>query len=380
MLGLNRGYRMGNDVISRQQSAGTRGSKRIPQLEGLRFIMCCIIVLSHFEFLCQSEIFGEFYDTYLSDATFAVDYFFMLSGFGIFLSKKRPERSIKSAFYFAADKVKKIYPAYIISLVLGAIWEILFTKGLMKAIAKIIIFIPLDLSLFQSLAGIKRVSHSMNGVCWFLSTLFICYIFCPWFLHFADKLKNKSHGLCRICFLAFVILALSSGALFIERSLPGVFDDLWYGHPFIRCWYLAIGMCIGYLYRENKSTFGTGGELAAAIITASYFFGRSTIPCGKEILRVFDLLLCIVFLYVFSCGNGRITKFLSSKFVVKFGNISMYLFLFHYPVRRFLVALFTIADIHSTWGYLIEVILIILITCLITYRYCRFQRKSRNCD
>lgn len=36
--------------------SGTKQTKRIPQLEGLRFIMCCIIILSHFEFLGNSKI------------------------------------------------------------------------------------------------------------------------------------------------------------------------------------------------------------------------------------------------------------------------------------------------------------------------------------
>ena len=38
--------------------SGTKQTKRIPQLEGLRFIMCCIIILSHFEFLSNSKIVG----------------------------------------------------------------------------------------------------------------------------------------------------------------------------------------------------------------------------------------------------------------------------------------------------------------------------------
>lgn len=33
-------------------------TKRISQLEGLRFIMCCIIILSHFEFLFDSNLIG----------------------------------------------------------------------------------------------------------------------------------------------------------------------------------------------------------------------------------------------------------------------------------------------------------------------------------
>ena len=41
----------------------------------------------------------------------------MLSGFGICLSQKRPEKSFKSKIEFGKSKIKKIYPAYIVSLV-----------------------------------------------------------------------------------------------------------------------------------------------------------------------------------------------------------------------------------------------------------------------
>ena len=35
-----------------------KSTKRIPQLEGMRFIMCCIIILSHFEFLGNLNVVG----------------------------------------------------------------------------------------------------------------------------------------------------------------------------------------------------------------------------------------------------------------------------------------------------------------------------------
>lgn len=41
-------------------------TKRIPQLEGLRFIMCCIIILSHFEFLSNSKIVGGTQNTFIT--------------------------------------------------------------------------------------------------------------------------------------------------------------------------------------------------------------------------------------------------------------------------------------------------------------------------
>ena len=330
--------------------------------------MCCIIILSHLEFLGESGIFGDFYTTYLHNATLAVDYFFMLSGFGIYLSSKRPESSIKGGLKFAVDKVKKIYPAYIFSLILGMVWVCLITDGLIKTIAKLFIFGLTDLTLFQSITGMTMFSHSINGVCWFLSTLFICYIACPWLLRVVDKIRNKSQALIMICGLVVITLVLSSGALLIQNNLS-VLNDLWYGHPFIRCWYLAIGMCIGYLYKESKTQMGNEKELLIATIAIAYFFGRNSIPLGKGLLRFLDIVLSIIFLYVFSCGRGKLSDGLSTKLMVNLGKISMYLFLFHYPVRMLIGTVFKNYGWNSEWALLIQVALVIIITCLITYLY-----------
>lgn len=348
-----------------------QASKRIPQLEGMRFIMCCIIILSHFEFLGNSEIFGDFYKTYLHNPTLAVDYFFMLSGFGIYLSSKRPECSIKGGLRFAVDKVKKIYPAYIVSLILSVpttIYELLRFSGFGKAILKLIVYLGIDLSLIQSITGMTRFSHAINGVCWFLSTLFICYIICPWLLRAIDKIKNIKQVCSLICSFALIVLALSLGALFIENMFS-IFNDLWYGHPFIRCWYSSIGMCVGYLYKESEVQIGSGKEILVAAIALVYFLGRNSIPFDKGVLRFFDILLCIIFLYVFACGNGKLSKLLSSKYLVNLGKTSMFLFLFHYPARMIVGALFKGDVSNSDWQPLIQVALIIIITCLITYLY-----------
>ena len=47
---------------------------------------------------------GGGYTLYFLNATMAVDYFFMLSVFGIYLSSKRPEKSWKSKIEFAKNK------------------------------------------------------------------------------------------------------------------------------------------------------------------------------------------------------------------------------------------------------------------------------------
>lgn len=37
---------------------GMSNNKRLPQLEGLRFVMCCVIIVSHLEFLENSTQIG----------------------------------------------------------------------------------------------------------------------------------------------------------------------------------------------------------------------------------------------------------------------------------------------------------------------------------
>lgn len=60
-------------------------NKRIQSLEGVRGIMIFLIVLSHMEFLKYCN-FGHAYELYWHNPTIAVDYFFMLSEFGMMYS------------------------------------------------------------------------------------------------------------------------------------------------------------------------------------------------------------------------------------------------------------------------------------------------------
>lgn len=164
---------------------------------------------------------------------------------------------------------------------------------------------------------------------------------CPWILRSVDNYANKRKVLSMICSFVILTLLLSFCTLLIERNSLGKFDDLWYGHPFIRSWYLAIGMCVGYLYKESKMCIRSWQELLVAVIVLIYFFGRNSIPFDKGVLRFFDILLCIIFLYMFACGNGRFSKILRSEKMVELGKISMYLFVFHYPVRMLICTVFT---------------------------------------
>ncbi|MBR2247901.1 MAG: acyltransferase [Clostridia bacterium] len=354
------------------------GKKRVVQLDSLRFFMCCMIVISHFEFL-KKTVLGNVYEKHFWNPILAVDYFFVLSGFGMYLSDKRPGIKIKECVRFAIEKIKKIYPAYIFSLFLGIIWMIIEKKSILK----IIICSIIDLTCLQSLTGTTSISHGINGVCWFLSSLFVTYILAPIFLNIIDngKLNKKVKVLL---FFTFVSLIITSGVAYKIDSLhliDGKINDLYYGHPFVRCWYVFLGMIIGRLYKDIKITYRTKTEAIIIAFSIGWYLFRNSFTAYEPYLRIVDIIVVTLLVYIFSKGGGKITKFLNNSKFVKLGKHTMYIYLFHYPVRMTLGAIFeknNMFGLSQEIGSCILIMLIVFLTIGIIkiykygyYKFCK---------
>ena len=59
--------------------------KRILSLDGFRFIMCCTIFIGHCTWLNDYK-YGYIHQIFFQNSSLALDYFFMLSGFGMYLN------------------------------------------------------------------------------------------------------------------------------------------------------------------------------------------------------------------------------------------------------------------------------------------------------
>lgn len=313
---------------------------------------------------------------YFHNATIAVDYFFMLSGFGIYLSQKRPGRSLKSKIDFAKNKIKKIYLAYIVSLIVMLPCTYIELRPYDSAInagLKSLMLLGVDLSLLQSVTGMTFFSHSLNGVCWFLSCIFVCYIVMAFVIKKIDNIRSKREA--EVCFLIsiIIVLLLSFVASKIEQMnlAGGKINDLWYGHPAIRWWYLLIGAILGTLYKKTDIEFGTLNEVGIIAVACVYFVFRNSLLeiMNQNFLRFFDLLLCSMVLFGFSKGTGFITQALSNNRMLWLSRTTMYLYLFHYPVRALVDNFFVKMNVISTLGelgFIFECFLIIAFTsCMV---------------
>lgn len=228
------------------------------------------------------------------------------------------------------------------------------------------------------------LSHSINGVCWFLSTLFICYIFSPFLVTIVKKLNTIKKQFLSMGIVTLALLLLSLVFLRIENTFTigthKPLTDLFYGSPCIRIWYLLFGMIIANIFiskKDNIKSDLTVLEVIITILTLFYFFFRNSLGLNSIFYRFLDIVVCCTTLIVFSFGKGKISKFLvDNKTLQMLGGSSMYLYLLHYPVRMTVGKMFEHYKIDFGNGtFLVEMGLIVGITIFLCIICKKFQSR-----
>lgn len=230
---------------------------RVQQLDGLRVIMFIPIFLGHFQ-----EIYGytnELEFLHLSSGL-SLQFFFLLSGIGLYLNCyeiRFPKKNIYEMLLFASNKIRKIYFVYIFSLLLYI--PILSSFDDVKVyVVKFLINITLLQGLFPSVS----VSHGINGVAWFLSSLFIAYLLVPVFLRYMRRFSNNSMliGVSLGLILLQSVVASEIRGMGISFEVLGksiaidIGSTAYQSIPVI-----FLGMIIGRMYTENKANIVSGG-------------------------------------------------------------------------------------------------------------------------
>ncbi len=147
-----------------------------------------------------------------------------------------------------------------------------YNKAVIKALLKFAGCVPL----LQSITGSSYTSHALNAVCWFLSTLFICYMVCPILVNIISKIKI-SHSRVIVC----------------------------------------IGIVITWLW------------LLLLRALMDYALGKGL---GFAIQRFIDIVVCTLLLSTLAMGKGLVSNFLSSNVMIFLGRNSWEIFLWHFPV------------------------------------------------
>ncbi len=366
-------------------------TKKISSFTGLRFIMIMLIVSTHFDRMIQFlGTCGALYYRYTFDFfMLAVDFFFMLSGFGMMFSylNKVPENELKLpqlsyGIKYAVNHVKKIYPVYIATIIFGIIMVFIqeaFVYHILSLglVIKGIIRILLNVSLLQSATGMAYFTHAYNGASWFLSSLFCIYIISPFVMFvLRKKSKNIISDLLFIVVNIVIILILNHFFSIAEtklkeiKGIPDV-DSLVYISPYRRFFYVAIGMNIAMLvnrfdrdslFSEKKATLF---EVIISVTAIIYYSILRPYIVEYSFSVIVEMLILTSFLFIFSLDKGYISKLLGKPIMQALGNMAMYIFLIHFVILQHFINI-----VYDKWGWtFVSVFTFIVVILVITFAF-----------
>ncbi len=376
-----------------------KDKQHIDSLTGARFFAVMIVVFSHFEFLKQYGKFGDiFWNYYHNNATMAVDFFFMLSGFGMMLSSIRrdpngelPIGGISGLINYGIRHIRKIYPVYVAFLLVGIpaylyVGYFDYGQSLWKLIANSTLFFFFDLTLLQSVTGHISFSHSLNGVCWFLSTLFCIYLISPIIIKFIKR-RIKPVKQSFICLMLSIFISFLLSILFSWVEGHTSFDDLWFGSPYRRVFYVTPGMFIAQIYKaydDNRKclpTFITTGIFEYVFFGVSLLWYLLRYPCQDALghfVYAIDMIVVAGDLFALSVSYGKISQIFSNKRLVFLGECSMYIYLSHYLIRTYVNRTIRIMGLEFTALGFIKVVVNLTLTMGISIAIWHFRTVSRH--
>ncbi|NBO49857.1 MAG: acyltransferase, partial [Chitinophagia bacterium] len=207
-------------------------NSRIKSLDGLRGILCILVVFHHYDAKYIPPYFFE--NFIIRQADLLVDFFFIISGFVISYNYKHIA-TIEEAKLFLKKRFFRLYPLLLYTTTLYFIFEIVSRNAFSSFINKeinntTIIKSYLDTLFLNNSTPLLGSSWGINRPTWSISAEFYSYVFFSIALIWiTPKFRNIIMGLPLIA--AAIIL------FYVSRN--GKVSNAEYGY--LRCLYLFIG-------------------------------------------------------------------------------------------------------------------------------------------
>ncbi|WP_028535733.1 acyltransferase family protein [Paludibacterium yongneupense] len=289
-------------------------------LDGIRGLAALFVLTRHT---------GHYWNVSLFRSYLAVDLFFILSGFVIACAyDAKIANGTLSALEFMKIRLARLYPAFILSLLLSGACEIgkvIYPgHGLSNATClQLLAAIMLAALFLPSRVGDSTSLYSMNGAYW---SLFYELVINGVYARFRRRLDNS-----RLAWIAIAAAGLLSAEIFLEGAGGG--GSTWgmssFGTGITRS---AFGIFAGIYLFHNKERLqhylpsalpAWATLLAVALILSTPSFGRyDEITDVLIIIFIFPILVLIA-------ARGQETRW--SPLLIALGEISYPLYLFHIP-------------------------------------------------
>lgn len=318
--------------------------ERINSLTGLRACAMLTIFCSHLSYLAETPYQGLY--SYVRNGRFGVNFFLVLSGFVIALgySNKLNINNRSKDVSFIKKRISKVYTPYLITLLLAIplyIIKTVYGEGL--NVKLLINRLIINAAMIQSIIPFDKYSTSINGVSWFISTIFIIYLLTPDIIRLNNK-AAKNFTLLKQVFLVFVVLFFNCCVYMVIRQIEYVrFANrglsIIYISPLIRIFPFLLGI-VAYNIYYLQGDFRIENSSFIEILGIALFFLWWAIAdktgCPTVITECTDMLVSMLVILIFVFSNrGIVSRLLSKKKMLYLGNISLDFYLVHYLVIRY---------------------------------------------
>jgi peptidoglycan/LPS O-acetylase OafA/YrhL len=268
-----------------------------------------------------------------------VSYFFILSGFVMIIAYG--DKSKINTFDFFKNRFARIYPVYLLSLLLLLFWAILVKWS--------IDYKGLFLNLFVIQAWIPGKAMSFNYPAWSLSIEFFFYFLFPFVFNYIYSKKKIIIYLFPILLIWMISQIISTYLVHSDFN-----NDTWRNHdlmycsPFLHLNEFLIGNLAGMIFIKHLIGKKRNYDLIILflflilVILLKYPFG----------LDYHNGLLALIFIPIIlfiSINKGILTKLANRNFFIFLGEISYGIYILQYPIFTWSSGVLQYFHVENTW-------------------------------
>ena len=326
---------------------------------------------------------GHFY--YFGWTPISVSVFFILSGFLLTTRKNSSYEKcgLADSFREAVRRISKLYPLHII-MMLASIPFVIYREGGLH-LSDLLLKMGCNVLLVQSLVPSADMNASLNGVSWFLSTIFVLYIVFPFLYRIFKKCRDR----LSLIFVLIVLIALQTLYVYIAGCFVHTADLLTYlihSSPLYRVFDMSYGIILGFMTLKERKTeegsklLSTIAELAVLIVTGFlvYVWSKDNMIVYLSYAPVCPLM-SVIWMQLFYKKGGLVTKLLTNKITVFLGDRSGSAFLIHFPIVVY-INTFIFPHLTVLKRTIIHGILFpgsVILTLVLSYLYDKWQAGRR---
>ncbi|HVZ97123.1 MAG TPA: acyltransferase [Chitinophagaceae bacterium] len=313
---------------------------RIVELDALRGIAAVFVVFFHFSIMAGSS------SIFLRAGVTGVDLFFLISGYVIFMTLIK----IKSGYEFIISRLLRLYPSYLVMMLITLGIIFIFRRTEMPDI-KVILG---NVTMMQPLFFVPNIDDSY----WTLTVEMQFYILML-ILYLCGWLKQIERTGSII--LTLIILYYLMASFFFENSVVYITPRSLF--PVISHFQLFFAGILFYNISMQGATWRRHSLLLACLLWTMFLFDKSGRAHFFIGLTTYGIMIGLYF-FIFYLFALKKLGFLNFKLLLFLGNISYGLYLIHQEAGKILYGY--ILDSHLLQPALARVLLFFLMIAIAT--------------